>query len=104
MFSLTPEQQGIVRKNLALPGVTSFMATCIQQKNYSPDARAAYVKLLAQYGVTPESKEWQATSVDFYYQAVLAVARGRAVPTSVECEELEALKGFLGTSDEAAER
>ena len=104
MFDLSEEQQQIVRKNLALPKITSFINKCIEERNYDAGARQAYEKQLAVYGVLPESPGWKATTVDFYYQAVLAVSRNRAVPTIGDCDDLTALKNFLGTADDAAER
>lgn len=97
MFDLTDAQRKSVRKHLALPKVTSWIMQCINEANYAPEAKAAYEKLLNDYGVT--SDEWVATSIDFYYQEVARIARARAVPSLDDVQRLKSLQSFLGLSD-----
>jgi len=81
-----------------LPKVASWITTCIQQGNFAAGAKAAYRKLLDEYGVT--ESEWQATAIDFYYRELQNVAQARAVPTMADMEQLILLKDFLSCSDE----
>jgi len=93
MFDLNEKQQQIVRKNMALPRVTTWIAQCIQENNFADGAKAAYKKLLDDYQVTQQ--EWQSTSVDFYYQDVKRVAASRAVPSAEDMARLSSLQQFL---------
>jgi hypothetical protein len=102
MFSLDEDQQRIVRKNLALPKVTSWVSECLSQGNFKEDAKAAYRKILDEYGVT--DKDWQATAVDFYYQEVQRVATTRAIPTSVDMQRLIDIQNFVGCDEKNVER
>jgi hypothetical protein len=104
MFSLTEEQQQIVRKNLALPKVSSWITQCISEGNFADGAQAAYEKLLGDYAITPDSPEWRSTAVDFYYQEVLKTSKARAIPSSVDYDRLQELRAFLGVTDEAVGR
>lgn len=51
MFQLNPEQQRIVRKNLALPKITSWINQCITEGNFDENAKGAYMKLIADYEI-----------------------------------------------------
>ena len=51
MFELNPEQQKIVRKNLALPKVTGWINQCISEGNFDENAKGAYMKLIADYEI-----------------------------------------------------
>jgi hypothetical protein len=93
MFALTPEQRQAVRKHLAMPKIASWVKQCIDQSNFSPNARKAYEKELNTYDITPA--EWAATSIDFYYQDALKVSQGRAVPSQEDMDRLLALREFL---------
>lgn len=93
LFQLTEQQQRLVRKNLALPKVTTWINQCLTESNFDAGAKGAYKKLLADYGVTED--EWQPTAVDFYYQEVQRIARTRAVPTSVDMQRLVDMVEFL---------
>lgn len=97
MFSLDENQRAIVMKNLALPKVSTWIAQCISEKNFADDAKSAYKKLLAEYGVT--DADWQSTAVDFYYQEVQKVANMRAIPTAIDMQQLAQLREFLGCTD-----
>ena len=97
MFSLNDEQKKIVKKNLALPKIASWIKQCIKEDNLNPDAKAAYEKLLAEKEIS--QKDWQATAIDFYYQEVSTIANSRAIPTSLDMSRLEKLKTFLGCDD-----
>jgi len=100
LFQLNEEQQRVVRKNLALPKVTTWINQCIVESNFNADAKAAYEKLLRDYGVG--EAEWHPTAVDFYYQEMQRVARNRAVPTTFDMERLATMREFLGVPDAAA--
>jgi hypothetical protein len=102
MFSLNEEQQRIVKKNMALPKVTSWISQCISEGTLNDDAKNAYKKLFRDNGVT--DKEWASTSVDFYYQEVQRIASSRAVPSEVDMIRLNSLKGFLDCPEEAVAR
>ena len=99
MFDLNEAQRKAVRKSLALPKVASWVTACIQQGNFAEGARAAYRKLLDEYGVTED--EWQATAADYYYRELKTIAQARAVPTLADMERMSLLKDFLGCSDES---
>ena len=101
MFDLSEEQRKSVRKHLALPKVTSWIMQCINEANFAPEAKAAYQKLLNDYGVT--SEEWTATSIDFYYQEVARIARARAVPSLDDVQRLKSLQAFLSLSTTTSE-
>ena len=51
MFQLNPEQQRIVRKNLALPKITGWINQCIAEGNFDENAKNAYTKLLLEYEI-----------------------------------------------------
>lgn len=102
MFSLDEDQQRIVRKNLALPKVTSWVSECLAQGNFKEDAKSAYRKILDEYGVT--DKDWQATALDFYYQEVQRVATTRAIPTSVDMQRLADIQTFVGCDEKNVQR
>lgn len=93
MFELTPFQKEIVRKNLALPKVTTWINQCITENNFDDGAKNAYMKLLTNYGIG--TTEWKATAVDFYYQEVDRIAKSKQVPTADDMERLDKLKTFL---------
>jgi hypothetical protein len=93
MFTLNSDQQALVRKYMALPKVTSWVAQCISENTFNAEAKQAYRKLLEQYNVT--TKEWQATAVDFYYQELQKVAQTRAIPTEIDMNRLNNIAEFL---------
>jgi hypothetical protein len=102
MFALNSAQQEIVKKNMALPKVTSWIAQCISEGAFSEDSKAAYRKLFRDTGITDE--EWRPTSVDFYYQEVQRIASTRAVPSEVDMLRLAQLKAFLDCPADAVSR
>lgn len=104
MFSLSPEQQAVVRRHLALPKITTWVAQCLREGNLADQARAAYEKLLQEYDIQPASGDWQATALDFYYKEVQLVAAARQVPTQSDSDRLASTRGFLSLSQEGAER
>ena len=93
MFSLNEKQRAVVAKTLSLPKVCAWVSQCVAENNLSSDARAAYQKLLDNFGVTAE--EWGSTAVDYYYQEVQRVASTRAVPSDADMRRLNDLKEFL---------
>ena len=97
MFALNEEQREIVLKSMALPKVASWINQCINELNYSPDAKAAYEKLLKEKGV--DDQQWAATAIDFYYQEVDKTAKMSAIPSSTDMDRLKKLKEFLGCSE-----
>ena len=52
MFQLNLDQQRIVRKNLALPKITSWINQCINENNFDDGAKGAYMKLIREYNIT----------------------------------------------------
>ena len=102
MFSLNEAQQKLVRKNMALPKVTSWITQCIREGNLNADAKAAYKKLFQENGVTDE--EWRATSVDFYYQELQRIASLSAVPSEASMARLASIQQFLDCPPEAVAR
>ena len=52
MFQLNLDQQRIVRKNLALPKITSWINQCINENNFDDGAKGAYMKLIGEYNIT----------------------------------------------------
>ena len=102
MFALNEAQQQIVKKNMALPKLTSWIGQCILENSLNAEAKAAYRKQLSENGVTDE--EWRATSIDFYYQEVQRIAQTRAVPSEVDMIRLRDLKGFLDCPEDAVNR
>jgi len=102
MFALDEDQQTIVRKNLALPKVTSWVSECLAQGNFKDEAKAAYRKILDEYGVS--DKDWQATAIDFYYQEVQRVANTRAIPTSVDMQRLIDIQKFVSCNEPSVHR
>jgi hypothetical protein len=102
MFNLNQEQQRIVRKNLALPKVTTWITQCINENNFDENAKNAYKKQLEQYGVS--EKEWQATAIDFYYQETQKIAKTRAVPSQADMIRLNTVKEFLDCTEEAVSK
>lgn len=98
MFSLNEDQKNIVLKNLVLPKVAGWIKQCIQERNFSPDARAAYEKLLKDKDIS--QADWQATAIDFYYQELSQIAKMRAIPSSVDMQRIADLQSFLGCSAE----
>jgi hypothetical protein len=97
MFSLNEAQRDIVRKNLALPKISSWISQCIQENNFNDGARRAYMTLLDQYNIT--TAEWERTATDFYYQEVNKIATSRAVPAVADLEKLAVIRAFLGLSE-----
>jgi len=102
MFELTEEQKAIVRKNLALPKITSWINQCISEGNLEEMAKNAYQKLLKEYDISEE--DWQSTAIDFYYQDAQRISKARAVPTSVDMDRLSRLKDFLSCNDVSVSR
>lgn len=98
MFDLNEEQQKIVRKNMALPKIVSWVTQCITEKNFDDGAKSAYEGLLSEYGVTEEA--WGATAIDFYYQDAQQVSYRRQIPSGEDMAELESLAAFLGCSED----
>ena len=96
-FALNEKQRAIVVKNMALPKIASWIKQCIIEDNLSPDAKAAYEKLLREKEIGEE--EWGATAIDFYYQELEKVAKIRAIPSSVDMDRIARLKEFLGCSE-----
>eukprot|EP01038_Epipyxis_sp_PR26KG_P010886 gene10886-14609_t len=102
MFDMSEEQQQSVRKVLALPKVSTWITQCINENNFDDNAKSAYQKILNDYKVEPE--EWQATAIDFYYQAAENVAKSKAIPSASDMERLSTIKSFLTCSDEMVQR
>ena len=102
MFALNEAQQQIVKKNMALPKITSWISQCILENSMNADAKAAYRKQLRENGVTDD--EWRSTSVDFYYQEVQRIAQTRAVPSEVDMIRLGDLRDFLDCPQEAVNK
>lgn len=99
MFDLTPGQQQLVRKNMALPKVTTWITQCIAEGNFNDGARDAYRKILEEYKVG--DREWAATAVDFYYQEASRISNSKAVPSVDDMARLSALRSFLSCTDSA---
>lgn len=98
MFDLNEQQQKIVKKNMALPKIVSWVTQCITEKNFDEGAKSAYEKLLAEYEVSAEA--WSATAIDFYYQEAQQVSFRRQIPSGEDMAELERLATFLGCPEE----
>jgi len=102
MFSLNEEQKNIVRKNLVLPKVAGWIKQCIDENNFSPDAKAAYGNMLREKGVT--DAEWKATAIDFYYQELAAIAKTRAVPSAADMQRMREVESFLSCSSDLVQK
>ena len=81
MFELNPEQQKIVRKNLALPKVTGWINQCISEGNFDENAKNAYMKLIADYEIR--------------YDIRLLQNRYSAFVHVIECHERHPLQGSV---------
>lgn len=93
MFSLSPEQQQVVRKSLALPKVSAWILQCLREGNFASGAKDAYRKQLDQFGVS--SEEWAATGIDFYYEEVQQIASSRQIPSAPDMLRLSNVSSFL---------
>ena len=98
MFSLNEEQQKIVKKNMALPKIVSWVTQCLSERNFNEGAKNAYEKLLAEYEVSQDA--WSSTAIDFYYQEAQSVSARRAIPSSEDMEELASVASFLSCPEE----
>eukprot|EP01031_Cornospumella_fuschlensis_P032618 gene32618-39436_t len=102
LLDLTDKQKEMVKKQMAIPKIISWVAQCIEENNFNDFARDAYMKMLDEYDV--EKEYWEATTVDFYYQEVNKVANSRAVPTADDMNRLVSIQNFLQCPDVAARR
>lgn len=101
MFALSPAQKQRILQNLAIPKIVSWVAQCLQERNYAAGAKLAYQKLLQQQNVSPD--DWRSTAMDFYYQEVKKMASLRAVPSQEDVAQLQAIQSFLEVDGEAVQ-
>jgi hypothetical protein len=97
IFNLSPAQQQLVKKNMALPKLTSWITTCIKQDNYHENAKKAYQNILTEFAIG--ETEWKPSVVDFYYQEVSKVASSKAIPTLDDIKRLDMIRSFLECDD-----
>jgi len=93
MFELNEAQRDIVKRNMAMPKLISWVKQCIDERNLSEEAAAAYSKMLSQHKIT--TSDWAATAADFYYQEAARVSNVRAVPSADDMQYLKDLSTFL---------
>lgn len=102
LFQLSNVEMEIIGRNMQLPKVISWVQLCLREKNYKPEAKAAYQGQLKKSRVTTE--EWQPTATDYYVDEVKQLASRGGVPSIDDMQRLAEVRDFLDLKEESADR
>ena len=97
LFELNENQQKLIKKTIIVPKLINWIQQCINEENFSNDAKETYQKILITNNIS--EIEWENSAIDFYYQSAKIIAEKSSIPSIKDMTTLYSLKEFLNCNN-----